>query len=601
MLKRSCIFLSILFSFNLNTLIAKASSVDTDKKDQRKTTQIEDKDFIRIENLCVQSFDYFHKMNDMVRADSVSELVIEHALATYRPDLLLKGYSNYLENNDLSIDNNKALRYAQAAKQLSIEQQDQNWAWQSTINLTKVYLANYDYNNALITAYSAFTIARDLNNDTMLVKSYLMIGMSLEENNQKIEAFRNYLLATKIARQGRNQSLLKECYSRLADFYLNTKLYRKAADYKLKEAKLIAGAAPIDSLALMWVQHDLQVINLEGDETRINEAGIMQILNFASHHKQLRLKEFTLSLYRSLLIKLNRIDLLKQFYTVQHPEEFASLKKSSLSFYYRLKAYFSEEETQIDSALYFYTMAEDLLHKNPNVILRSHFHLRYGQFLIRIEKPKQAIVNLKKAYELAHEANYLEFMLESSLHLEKLFADEKNFEEAYHFSANSRQLNDSINKLAENGKLLMLEINHETQQRELLEEQEQQQTLRRHNLQYSAMVIGILIVFLLLILLGSFKVPKWAIQVLGFFSFIFLFEFIILVADQKIHHLTHGEPWKILLIKIVLIALLLPFHHWIEHKVVHYLINKKLIRISVSHFRKLFRNPENEEPNELKG
>lgn len=67
---------------------------------------------------------------------------------------------------------------------------------------------------------------------------------------------------------------------------------------------------------------------------------------------------------------------------------------------------------------------------------------------------------------------------------------------------------------------------------------------------------------------------------LGFFSFIFLFEFIILLADNSIHHWTHGEPWKILLIKIFLIAFLLPFHHWIEKRVVDYLLNHRLINFS---------------------
>jgi hypothetical protein len=84
-------------------------------------------------------------------------------------------------------------------------------------------------------------------------------------------------------------------------------------------------------------------------------------------------------------------------------------------------------------------------------------------------------------------------------------------------------------------------------------------------------------------------VPEWTIQALGFISFIFLFEFIILLADQKIHHMTHGEPWKILAIKIVLIAILLPLHHWIEHKVVQRLISKRLIDLSSFSVRDIFR------------
>lgn len=78
---------------------------------------------------------------------------------------------------------------------------------------------------------------------------------------------------------------------------------------------------------------------------------------------------------------------------------------------------------------------------------------------------------------------------------------------------------------------------------------------------------------------GAFSVSKATIRILGFFAFIFLFEFIILLADNQIHDWTHGEPWKVLAIKIVLIAILLPLHHWLEEKVIHYLSTKEVLKI----------------------
>lgn len=44
--------------------------------------------------------------------------------------------------------------------------------------------------------------------------------------------------------------------------------------------------------------------------------------------------------------------------------------------------------------------------------------------------------------------------------------------------------------------------------------------------------------------------------------------------------MTHGEPWKILLIKIGVLSILFPLHHWVEEKATHYLINHKLIDFS---------------------
>jgi hypothetical protein len=75
-------------------------------------------------------------------------------------------------------------------------------------------------------------------------------------------------------------------------------------------------------------------------------------------------------------------------------------------------------------------------------------------------------------------------------------------------------------------------------------------------------------------LLGVFRISPAVIKGLGFFAFIFLFEFIVLLLDSQIHEITHGEPWKVLGIKIFIIALLLPLHHWLEEKMLHYLTFK---------------------------
>jgi hypothetical protein len=118
-------------------------------------------------------------------------------------------------------------------------------------------------------------------------------------------------------------------------------------------------------------------------------------------------------------------------------------------------------------------------------------------------------------------------------------------------------------------------------------EREKLQTTRRHNIQYMAILLLIGASFLLLLLLGSFKVPRWAITEMGFFSFIFLFEFIILLIDGWLHHATHGEPWKILAVKIVLIGALSPLHHWLQHRVVHYLHTHQLLDASKFSLRPL--------------
>lgn len=56
---------------------------------------------------------------------------------------------------------------------------------------------------------------------------------------------------------------------------------------------------------------------------------------------------------------------------------------------------------------------------------------------------------------------------------------------------------------------------------------------------------------------------------------------------------THGEPLKIFLIKIGLVALLLPLHQFIERRVIHFLVSRKLMRLRDGRFwRMLFGDAE---------
>lgn len=104
-------------------------------------------------------------------------------------------------------------------------------------------------------------------------------------------------------------------------------------------------------------------------------------------------------------------------------------------------------------------------------------------------------------------------------------------------------------------------------------------------IQYKGITAGLAFVFMLLVLPGVFSSSTAIIRGLSFFAFIFLFEFLILLFDNAIHELTHGEPWKVLSIKIGLIAMLLPLHHYVEHKVVHHLLHRK--KFSLFRWRRL--------------
>jgi len=556
-------------------------------------------DSLRIENLSKQAFNALDFLGDKRGADSIGQLAVDFAESNYKPELLLLAYIRYLGSTDPNLNLQKSLTFAQEAVKLSKTLNNADLEWQALSNLVKVQIIAYNFDKALSNSYQALAQADAMQDEKLKAESYMLIGQSLEANNQKIEAFRNYLKSSTIAEKLQDLSLIKKSYSTLSGFYNNTKIYGKAVDYKLKQIDAILKGRPIDSTELMWAKYDLQRININSNNNKLNYESVQETFEYALRTNNLRLKRYELALYRTHLIEADKISQLIGLYETQYPDEFKELAAENPSLFYRIKAFFSEEEKKYDSAMYYLTRAEQLIQSDPNKILKSNFYQRFGQFLVRQGKKQDAIAKYSKSYELAREASYFEYMLSASKNLQALYAEMKDYKNAYTYSEMNRLLTDSVNMLTKNDQLLMLEIDHETKQREQASEQERMETDRRHNIQYMAITIIIIAMFILLMMLGSLTVPSWLIKVLGFFSFILFFEFIIMIADHKIYHITNNEPWKILLIKIGLIAFLLPFHHWIEKKVTQYLINNKILKMPKFSFKNTKQNatkPKKEVP-----
>jgi hypothetical protein len=547
------------------------------------------KDSIKIERLFDLAFFYSDYMGDDNLADSASRIAIRIAEMSHRPSLLLNAYNRYIESNNLDRNNQRALGYALKAEQITSARNNPDMDFRTYKNLVSVYLSGYNYDKALEYGYKSLSIASTNENNSWKAESYLEIGKSLEGKNQVIEAFRNYLNAVSLAERIKNKALLIRCYDQLSGFYNFNKLYYQSTHYKLLQGDLLRTQTPVDSVALMWTIYDLQVIDITSNNNQLNEGSMQEILDFAKRNRHNRMLHYGIALYRTHLIEADRIGRLQELYNKQFPHELERLATDNPALYTRLKAFFCEEEKKADSALYYFSKAEILLQSDPNKILLSNFYHRFGQFFMRQGENNKAIAKFIKSYELAKSVSYFDYMLSASVHLESLYAGKPDYKNAYAYAVLNRVLTDSISNMSKKDQFLIMELDHETREREHTAEVEKESTTRRHYLQYSAMLIGIIGVFIVLLMLGSLSVPEWIIKMLGFFSFIFLFEFIILIADHKIHDITAGEPWKILLIKIFLIAILLPMHHWIEKRVISYLIASKVIDFSKVSVKKMIR------------
>jgi tetratricopeptide (TPR) repeat protein len=246
---------------------------------------------------------------------------------------------------------------------------------------------------------------------------------------------------------------------------------------------------------------------------------------------------------------------------------------------------------QLDSALRYFKEAEPAFSRGYDLTTQKNFYGEYANCLQGLNDVPGAITYYKKSLELAREASDLNTLQYGALQLRELYGQQDDYKQSLQYSLLYEHYRDSSDQMGKEKDLALLEIQNEERDQQRREELAEKELQRKHNLQYTFMTIVIIIIFLLIIMIGMFRISAFTIRLMGFLSLIFFFEFIILLLDTRIHHLTHGEPWKIWLIKIGIISFLLPLHHFLEHKLIHYLMSRHLLTIrSRLSPRKWFRN-----------
>jgi tetratricopeptide (TPR) repeat protein len=230
---------------------------------------------------------------------------------------------------------------------------------------------------------------------------------------------------------------------------------------------------------------------------------------------------------------------------------------------------------RFDSAGFYFDREEPEVESKANDPGKADFYEAVGEFYKMRGMPAKAIGYYMKEEEVGKTTGDLQILQNAALNLDSLYRRTGDYRQAYAYRMQYANYSDSLRSLAKETDLLKLEVDNDNRRREREAREEGLSREHRHNVQYMGFTMGLVVLFIVLVMLGWLAVPPSVIRALGFLSFIFLFEFIILLADKQIQAWTHEEPWKVLLIKISLAAILVPLHHWLEHKVILYLSSRK--------------------------
>jgi len=446
------------------------------------------------------------------------------------------------------------------------------------LHLSTVYQQVPDLEKALSYTTQAFALSQVVGYDSLMAATQLSYGNVYQAKKERLLALRYYLNALKIAEEKKLPSLLRSSYSNLTSFYADIKEYDKAIDY----AKAALDELPTVKSGNERYQKVVDLIGI-GNLYVAKKNFEMSVYYF---EESLKLAD---SLHYAPLKMPAYNGLLMQYIEAKQPQkalEFfnthTDLRQfiTNFGFAHAIDDAYGVIHTQLgnyDSAAFYFARAEPRYAHQGTPGIRLNFYNHVGTYYQKSGRPEKAVEYFLRAKNIADSISNLEWQQNLSKSLDTAFAQAGDFRQSRHYGGLYAIYRDSLQKLGEQKDLLQMELADEQQRTERKRREDEEALREKHNIQYMGITIAIALVFLLLVLMGAFRVSVSTIKIMGFFAFIFLFEFIILIADNKIHHWTHGEPLPILGIKIVLIAMLLPLHHWLEHKVVHYLSSRRLI------------------------
>jgi hypothetical protein len=419
-----------------------------------------------------------------------------------------------------------------------------------------------------------------------LTENYKIKSLALLDNSialsitgDKILAYESCLDAIHLAKKNKDFDLEYKARIDLTSL-LNRLNYIDLEEKELQNlSSILTTFKPIDSVRLMEVETRIIIskLNNGNGDLILERLGFCIEYGLRNNSTQL-LKDLNLFLRNSCILR-NRLDLLKEFYTRKYPILLSNLKVDDSLSFYRVKGLLMEVDHKKDSADYYFENLNNLVKQaNKSDAYKCNHYGTYGQYLKRQNRIEEAAASFNLQFEFAKKSQYLPWIISSSKNLASIYEIQNDYQNGLKYAQLHNHYRDSLDENLKADELLKLNIDDEARKRALQEKQDGDELTRNHQIQNSAIVLLLLLSALLLFLFSSASVPIWLLKAFGYIFFIFFFEFIILLVDQKLHHFFHGAPLPIIGIKIVLIAILLPLHHKAEHKIIQYLRENEIFK-----------------------
>jgi len=520
--------------------------------------------------------DYYYANKEFEKGDSVIEKQIMYAEATMKTDLIQEAYFNnagYRSTSTSTIDRSKnTVNYINRALEYAKAHGFTDYVALAYANLAAVNGIDGKTEEALKYANLAFSTSTDSENDSVKVICTVQLGNIYVLKTEILTAFKTYTNANDIALRKEDGSLLPPVYHAFSLLYKKLNQTDAAKNYIFKSLEINKKNNNKRNQVNDYIALAKLTEYIEGkDYLRMAIQLADSINDIPKKIEAERILFFHMLLKESPAFMINYLD---QHYGLKNV--FNNTGPGYIE-WILAEIYFYGGKT--DSALSYFKKAEPAINSGYDLRTKKNFYEEYANCLQQRMDYSSAIKNFEKSFELSKLIVDLPGLQNVAFSLKNLYNQQGNYKKAYYYSEQYDNYKDSLEQLARGKDLALMEVKNVEKEIQRHNEFLQSELQRKYNLQYMLITIIIATAFVMIMMIGMFKVSTVTIRLMGFLSLIFFFEFIILLLDTWIHHLTHGEPWKIWLIKIGIISILLPLHHALEHRLIHYLMSRHLLTI----------------------
>lgn len=529
-------------------------------------------------------FYYLHRAE--AKGDSVLQKQIFNAELSNDKNLVLEAlFSGAIENvskwsSTETFD--RALKFVDKGVMYARSMGRADYEVIGSIRKAGLYRKRGDNDKALEQMLMAVSSLSNTTSDSLKSVVYLETGRIFLAKKDAISAYKNYNSAFDLAYKNNNVPLQSECYHHFAE------LYQSLSDVASAKKNLLR-SFEINSKAgyEFGMLHDYKDLARLTDEQEY----IDKLLKLAG---KLKSDKYLLSgkilMYAIwIVVKQDSKAALDYLHANEDLNQYY-LNTGMPSYYWNIgNVYFYSNRP--DSAIRYYTLAEPGLNTTFESSVRQALFHDMGESYLQLNQFSRATVYFEKALLISEQQNDFSLASAISSKLSALYANGGDYKKAFDYTQKNIFYKDTLEQLNEQKEVVLLEVDRESKKHEKDLADAEANARRTRNLQYTGIAIAIASVFAFMILMGMFPVSRVTIKMLSFFAFICLFEFIVLLVDSYLHKVTHGEPLKIWSAKIILIAILVPIQHYLEHGVVHFLASQRLLRMRQHlSIRKMWRN-----------